>query len=104
MPNLSIKNVPEHVVERLRQRAAANHRSLQGELMALVCRAAEEGAAGTLEEEGAQLQADRLGPAQAESGWLTVEQLLAESRAAHPRPVATGPLAVDIIRRERDAR
>jgi antitoxin FitA len=34
--NLSIKNAPEHVVERLRRRAAMNHRSLQGELMAII--------------------------------------------------------------------
>ena len=102
MPNLSIKNVPEPVVERLRQRAAANHRSLQGELMALVCRVAKEGVEGALEEDSARFQADALAPT--ESGWLTVEQLLAESKATHPTPIATGPLAVDIIRRERDAR
>ena len=36
MPNLSIKNVPADVVSKLHERAAANHRSLQGELMALV--------------------------------------------------------------------
>jgi antitoxin FitA len=34
--NLSIKNVPDYIVERLRKRAALNHRSLQGELMALL--------------------------------------------------------------------
>ena len=34
--NLSIKNVPDHVAERLRRRAALNHRSLQGELMAIL--------------------------------------------------------------------
>ncbi len=34
--NLSIKNAPDDVVERLRQRAARNHRSLQGELMAII--------------------------------------------------------------------
>lgn len=34
--NLSIKNVPEALVERLRRRAAANHRSLQGELMSVL--------------------------------------------------------------------
>ena len=33
---LSIKNVPEKLAERLRQRAARNHRSLQGELMAIL--------------------------------------------------------------------
>ncbi|HKM62451.1 MAG TPA: hypothetical protein VJY39_08170 [Acidisphaera sp.] len=34
--NISIKNVPDYIVERLRKRAALNHRSLQGELMALL--------------------------------------------------------------------
>lgn len=36
MPNLSIKDVPEALAEKLRQRAARSHRSLQGELMALL--------------------------------------------------------------------
>ena len=40
--NLSIKTVPESVVERLKLRAQRNHRSLQGELMAII-----EGAVGT---------------------------------------------------------
>lgn len=34
--NLSIKNAPDDVVERLRARAKRNHRSLQGELLAIV--------------------------------------------------------------------
>jgi plasmid stability protein len=34
--NLSIKSVPEAWAERLRLRAERNHRSLQGELMAIV--------------------------------------------------------------------
>lgn len=33
---LSVKNVPEKLAKRLRQRAARNHRSLQGELMAIL--------------------------------------------------------------------
>lgn len=33
---LSIKNVPDAVAEALRRRARANHRSLQGELLAIV--------------------------------------------------------------------
>lgn len=33
---LTIKNVPEDVLERLRERAKRNHRSLQGELMAIL--------------------------------------------------------------------
>ena len=94
MPNLSIKNVPEPVVEKLRARAAANHRSLQGELMALVCRAAE----------GANQRPDPGSPEQWKSGWKSAEQILAEHRSVRPGPVTSGPRAVDIIRRERDAR
>lgn len=33
---LSIKYVPDHVAQRLRERATRNHRSLQGELLAIV--------------------------------------------------------------------
>ena len=40
--NLSIKNVPDEIAEELRERAARNHRSLQGELLAII----EEAAAG----------------------------------------------------------
>ena len=34
--SLSIKDVPEEIAEAIRQRAKANHRSLQGELMAML--------------------------------------------------------------------
>lgn len=34
--NLSIKNTPDDVVQRLRERAERHHRSLQGELMAII--------------------------------------------------------------------
>ncbi|HSZ75194.1 MAG TPA: Arc family DNA-binding protein [Rhizomicrobium sp.] len=40
--NLSIRNVPDDVAERLRVRAKRNHRSLQGELMAIFEEAALE--------------------------------------------------------------
>ena len=40
--NISIKNVPEETALRLKERAAKNHRSLQGELMAII-----ESAVGT---------------------------------------------------------
>ncbi|HKY95894.1 MAG TPA: Arc family DNA-binding protein [Kiloniellales bacterium] len=41
--NLSIKNAPDDLVERLRRRAQANHRSLQGECLAIL----EAAVAGT---------------------------------------------------------
>ena len=34
--NLSIKNVPDELATTLRRRAARNHRSIQGELMAIL--------------------------------------------------------------------
>ncbi len=34
--NVSVKHVPDDVVQRLRERARRNHRSLQGELMAIL--------------------------------------------------------------------
>ena len=34
--SLSIKNVPDHIAEKLRKRAAERHRSLQGELLAIL--------------------------------------------------------------------
>lgn len=39
--NLSIKNAPDQVVRRLKARAQRNHRSLQGELLAIVEAAVE---------------------------------------------------------------
>ena len=42
--NLSIKNVPDEIAEDLRERAARNHRSLQGELLAII----EEAAGGKI--------------------------------------------------------
>ena len=33
---LSIKNVPDELAQRLRERATRHHRSLQGELMAII--------------------------------------------------------------------
>lgn len=57
--NLSIKNVPETVVERLRARAARHHRSLQGELIAIVEEAAQPIPPLTPEEVAAEIR--RLG-------------------------------------------
>jgi plasmid stability protein len=75
--NLSIKNVPDHLAERLRQRAVRHHRSLQGELIAIL-------------EESAVTQ-----------GKLTPVSLLAEVRASGLKTPAESEC---IIRKERDAR
>jgi plasmid stability protein len=96
MPNLSIKDVPEAWARALRERAARNHRSLQGELMALIQRVVET---------------DPLPPATSakpltsrRQGWKTVEQIAAELKAKHPNgPILGQPLGVDIIREDRDS-
>ena len=48
--SLSIKNVPDEVVEKLRMRAQRNRRSLQGELLDVIEKAADETPALTIEE------------------------------------------------------
>lgn len=57
--NLSIKNVPQQLATRLRERAARNHQSLQKELMAILERAADVTATGGLMERLAAIAGDR---------------------------------------------
>jgi antitoxin FitA len=75
--NLSIKGVPDDIADRLRARAERHHRSLQGELVAIL----EESVRGP----------QRLSPA----------ELLNEVRAAGLR---TGAESAVVIRKERDER
>lgn len=115
MANLSIKDVPEQWAQALRQRAARNHRSLQGELMSLIERAVVDPSAGssssmtsipvgTTASTGQVLGFDRLGHPITRRGTKTIEQIAAEHRLRFPQPITGGPLAVDIIREDRDAR
>lgn len=97
MPNLSIKDVPEAWAQALRERAARNHRSLQGELMALIQRVVEPQAAPQ-DASAKPLTGSR-------QGWKTVEQIAAELKAKYPNgPILGQPLGVDIIREDRDSR
>ena len=103
MSNLSIKDVPEPLAEALRRRAARNHRSLQGELMAIIERAVED-SAGDAQPGGAagtQLAPNRRA---VRRGWKTLEQIHAEHLARFPKPFTDGPMSVDIIRQDRDRR
>ena len=74
--DLSIKRVPEQVVDRLRERAKRHHRSLQGELLVV------------LEES--------LSPRR-----LTVDEAYERVRASGLR---TGDEAARMVREDRDAR
>ncbi len=126
MSNLSIKDVPEAWAESLRQRAARNHRSLQGELMAIIEQAVTAG--GDVEalkgdqsnldrstmgaqqdrRQGRIVGYDRRGNPIMRFGWKTVEQVVADMKAARggadPVPQPGIPLGVDIIREDRDSR
>ncbi len=94
MPNLSIKNVSAEVVVSLRERASANHRSLQGELLALVSQAA-----------GGTFPRDAAGASQrARKGHKSIEQIASEHRQHIKRPVSKGQRSTELIRQDRDAR
>jgi plasmid stability protein len=73
--NLSIKNVPDQLAASLRARASRNHRSIQGELMAIL---------------EAALGSDRR---------LDARKLLSKVRKLK---LATGDQATSIIRSDRD--
>jgi plasmid stability protein len=109
MPNLSIKDVPEAWAESLRQRAARNHRSLQGELMAIVEQAVQQEAptqTANPASPGAPrvVGYDKRGWPIVRQGWKTVEQVVAELKAKYPEPINSGPSSIDIIREDRDSR
>lgn len=58
--NLSIKNVPEAMAAKLRERAERNHRTLQGELMAILENAAIEPNVGRANAGGARYEIEAL--------------------------------------------
>ena len=75
--NFSIKNVPDDLASRLRNRADRNHRSLQGELMAIL-----------------ELAVTKPEP-------LTFERVLQVVRDLN---LASGPESVEMIRDDREGR
>jgi len=75
--NLSIKNVPDKIAKQLKLRAAKNHRSLQGELMAIIEAAVED------------------------NETMTPSELLREIRALG---LSTPSESHDMVRDDRDAR
>ena len=95
--NLSIKEVPDALADRLRARAERHHRSLQGELMAII-----EAAATT--ESDLRAQSQRFAPVMRQTNRKSIEEIAAAHRMRFPAPITTGPLAVDIIRDDRDSR
>jgi len=74
---LSIKNAPDDIVQRLKSRAKKNHRSLQGEILAILERAVGE------------------------TRPLTIQEVMEEVRR---EGLTTPSDSVEIIRHDRDSR
>lgn len=90
--NLSVKNVPEALAQRLRERAEGNHRSLQRELVSILEQAVSD---------NARLVAERGVPGPI---GRPIEEIIAASRALFVRARSGGDAAVDLVRQMRDAR
>ena len=100
MSNLSIKDVPEPWAEALRQRALRHHRSLQGELLAMV--EAVVKAESRVPDNLAWPNGESTnGPSRSTK---TVEAIALDVKTKFPALAVNAPLSVDIIRAERDAR
>ncbi len=97
--NFSIKNVPDGIAARLRTRAAANHRSLQRELMAII-----ESAASTSRGD-AEIPSLVTSTRERHPGrrLRPIEEVVEEWRKILPH-TTDGPSSVDIIRKMRDER
>ncbi len=109
MANLSIKDVPELWAEALRQRAARNHRSLQGELMSIIEQAIQQQTPTPAEilvkPNSPRISGyDKRGWPMVRQGWKTVDQVAAELQEKYPVPLESGPSSIDIIREDRDRR
>ncbi|MBN1628302.1 MAG: Arc family DNA-binding protein [Thermoleophilia bacterium] len=68
--SLSIKDVPEEVLTRLRARAERNHRSLQKELLAIVEQAAFEESEITVDELAEYVRSLGLSTPDESTGWI----------------------------------
>ena len=109
--NLSIKGVADDIAERLRLRAERNHRSLQGELMAIIEQAANMQVTSQTLSQQPQLPTAEAGGSGGNRSWRqghkTIEQLMSERQTTGWKPhptLARAPLAADIVRADRDSR
>jgi len=109
--NLSIKNVPEALADKLKLRAEANHRSLQGELMAMIessvrAQDAEPNTSVSSAPRNTAL-AKRVSESKAQTNEkLTLRDIAERMRSRFPSPVTmpAGMSAVELVRQMRDGR
>ena len=108
--NLSIKSVPDDLATRLRERAERNHRSLQGELMAIIEAAIHSGplapqASAPLPIRGTVVGFDRRGQPIVRKGTRRIEEIAAELRLGVSATTRHAlPRSVEIVRKARDRR
>ncbi len=98
MPHLSIKDVPPAWAEALRQRALQHHRSLQGELMAIL-----EQALSAAPPAAAAQKASTSEPG-LRQGHKTLAQVRQALQARYPQPITDQASSVALIREGRDSR
>ena len=107
---LTIKQVPERLAEKLRLRAAASHRSLQGELMAILEEAAFNGALPVREPESPPYIARRIAARPASrkipthGRRLTLSELWERSRRLGPGGKSESAAIMRALRDERYGR
>lgn len=89
--SFSVKNIPAALAERLRLRAERNHRSLQGELMAILEAAASEAPPD-------------LPRAREQRGSRSVEDTLQNLRTLFPETAPGAASSTSLIRQMRDGR
>lgn len=107
MPHLSIKDVPAAWAEALRQRALQHHRSLQGELMAILEQVLTQptsplapAAAPGLLPSGQ----DSTGRPVRRQGGKTLAQVRQELLARYPQAITAQASSVALIREGRESR
>lgn len=104
---LTIKQVPDRVADKLRLRAAASHRSLQGELMAILDEAVAQGVLQARQQEpapymtkpGAKRAASKVVPVHGKR--MSLSELWERSRRLGPPSKSE---SAEIVRKLRDER
>jgi plasmid stability protein len=100
--NLSIKNVPVELAEAIKAKASANHRSLQGELMAMLT--ANVGTFGPRPTAHSPSALASRSAIEAQPRTQSLEEIDAALRKLFPivKELPPGESSVDIVRRMRD--
>jgi plasmid stability protein len=104
---LTIKQVPNQVAAKLRSRAAASHRSLQGELMAILMQAI--GGDSSVQEPGATYEVKPLPPSKSRNAksrgkQLTLTELWERARRLGPPSRSESATLIRSLRDERNRR